>query len=178
MRIGIPKLREDAFPHWIAACVCLTVVLASCATQAEPPARSTHDPYPYTTPTPPAEPTLIDGIYTRTVTAEVLGGAGACRRCPPYRLALGEDILGLENGVFEVYHRGNGYLSVGHFTSDASTITFFNDPNCPQDRGTYDVVFADGVWTFEAVADPCAYDNVRTKFLASVPWMRLETPDG
>ncbi len=162
----------------MTAFVCLTVFLASCATQADPPAASTHDPYPYTTPTPPPEPTPLDGIYTRTVTAEELGGSGECRRCPPYRLAVGEDILGLEKGIFEVYHRGSGYLSVGHFTNEQSTITFFNDPNCPEDRGTYDVALTGGVWSFVAVNDPCAYDNVRERFLTSVSWTKLEPPDG
>ena len=156
----------------------LTVILASCATPADPPDPSTRDPYPYTTPTPPAEPTPIDGTYVRIVTAEVLGGAGACRRCPPYRLQVGEDILGLEKGVFEVYHRGSGYLSIGHFTSDESTVTFFNDPNCPQDRGTYRVTPAVGGWSFVAVDDPCAYDNVREQFLTSLPWAKIDPPEG
>jgi hypothetical protein len=162
----------------MAACIGFTVILASCASEAAPPARSTHDPYPYTTPTPPPEPTPIDGTYARTVTAEVLDGAGACRRCPPYRLAVGEDILGPENGVFEVYHRGSGYLSVGHFISDGSNVTFFSDPNCPQDRGTYSLRSADGRWSFVAVHDPCAYDNVRAQFLTSVPWTKIEPSEG
>ena len=163
----------------MAACICLPLILGSCAGEADSPAPTTrHDPYPYTTPTPPPDTTPLDGSYARTVTAEVVGPAGACRRCPPYRLAVGEDILGLEKGVFEVYHRGSGYLSVGHFTSDGSTVTFFNDPNCPDDRGVYHVTSTNGAWSFEAVDDPCAFDDVRVQFLTSVPWMKIEPPEG
>lgn len=118
----------------MTACICLSVILGSCVGHTNPPAGGStgHDPYPYTTPTPPSESTSIDGIYARIVLVEVVGGAGACRRCPPYRLAAGEDILGLEKGVFEVYQRGTGYLSVGHYTTAGSTVTFFNDPSCPR----------------------------------------------
>lgn len=164
----------------MAACICLSIIIGSCAGRANPPpAGSTgHDPYPYTTPTPPPEPTPIDGIYARIVAAEVVGGAGDCRRCPPYRLAVGEDILGFEKGVFEVFQWGTGYLSVGHYTTDGSALTLFNDPNCPQDRGTYRLVATDERWSFSVVEDSCAYDHVRSRFLTSVPWMRIEPPDG
>ena len=179
MEIGVLELAEDVSgTKWMMAGICFALLLASCTDEAAPPARATHDPYPYTTPTPPSEPTPLDGIYVRTVTAEVLGGAGACRRCPPYRLAIGEDVLGFENGVFEVYHRGSGYLSVGHFTTDGSSVTLFNDANCPQDRGTYGVTSTDRVLSLAAINDACAYDGVRVQFLTAVPWVKLESPAG
>ena len=160
-------------------CLLIAMTLAGCAGEDAPTTPLTgHDPYPYTTPTPPPEPTPLDGVYARSVTAVVVGGAGECRRCPPYRLAVGSDILILDEGVFEVYHMESGYLSVGHFITDGSKITFFNDPNCPHDRGAYLVTSVDGMWSLVAVDDPCAYDSLRERFLIAVPWMRIEPPEG
>jgi hypothetical protein len=93
-------------------------------------------------------------------------------------LAVGSDILTLDKGVFRVYHMAGGYLSVGHFFADGSTVTFFNDPNCPQDQGKYFVTSVDEVWSFGQADDPCAYDSLRERFLTAVPWARVEPPEG
>jgi len=93
-------------------------------------------------------------------------------------LAVGSDILTLDQGVFEVYQMETGYLSVGHFITDGSQITFFNDPNCPHDRGAYLVTSVDGEWSLVAVDDTCAHDRLRERFLIAVPWMRIERPEG
>lgn len=164
----------------LAACMCLSMITVSCAGRVNPPPNGPvgHDPYAYTTPTPPPEPTPIDGIYARMVTAAAVGGVGDCRRCPPYRLAVGVDVLGLENGVFEVYHRGSGYVSVGHYTTGGSGLTLFNDPNCPTESGTYRLEWIDERWSFSVVEDSCAYDDVRSRFLTAVPWTKIEPPDG
>ena len=130
------------------------VLLGACGSGTTTSTTTGHDPYPYTRPTPPYEPTPIDGVFARQVTPEVLGPAGGCRRCPPCRLALGDEILGLSNGTFRVYHAGSGYMSVGHYEHSGDDTTHFNDPNCPQDRGNFNLV-DDGEWrSFEPVDDP------------------------
>lgn len=150
----------------------------SCGSALVTSSTTGHDPYPYTKPTPPYEPTALDGFFARSVTPGVLGPAGGCRRCPPYRLALGDEILGLENGVFRVFHGGSGYMSVGHYLVDAQEVTLFNDPNCPKDRGTYEVS-DEGEWrSFHSNGDQCAFDLVRERFLTSLPWRRVEPPEG
>lgn len=160
-------------------CLLLVLAFSGCAGENTPVSRpSGHAPYPYTTPTPPRNPTPMDGTYARTVLAGAVGGSGECRRCPPYRLAVGSDLLTLDRGVFEVYQMESGYLSVGHFITDGSEVTFFNDPNCPYDRGAYLINSADGVWSLAVVDDPCAYDGLRERFLMAVPWRRIEPPEG
>lgn len=162
---------------WLGA-LTAALLAAACVIEPAPPAFPSHDPYPYTTPTPPLEPTLVDGLYTRMMTADLLGAAGGCRRCPPYRLALGRQILGLEQGVFEIYHHPSGYMSVGHYEATAGSVEFFNDPNCPLERGTYSVWINEPWLHLETVDDPCAYDDVRSRFLTALPWRRMAAPEG
>jgi hypothetical protein len=128
--------------------------------------------YPYTTPTPPSKATPLDGRYTRENGRDVVGGSGKCRRCPPYRLALGQDVLELEKGVFRVSHEGIGYLAVGHYTISGGEVTFFNDPNCSAERGTYAWSLEEDVLRLEVVVDDCAFGDVRVRYLTAAPWMR------
>jgi hypothetical protein len=103
---------------------------------------------------------------------DVVGGAGKCRRCPPYRLATGTDVLELDRSVFRVFHRGTGYMAVGHYTVDGDRVTFFNDPNCSSVRGTYAWTLEGGVLSLRVVEDACAFGNVRIRFMTAAPWSR------
>jgi hypothetical protein len=165
----------------------LTVTLSlavACATADEPPAAGSRtgepgasstgepQPYPYTTPTPAAEVTVVDGTYMRHVGPDVVGGAGKCVRCPPYRLALAEDTLELEKGEFRVSQEGAGYLAVGHYTVSGDRITFFNDPNCSAERGTYSWSLEEQVLQLEVVDDDCAFGDVRVRYFTAGPWTR------
>jgi hypothetical protein len=144
---------------------------AACSTPVSPGPRATDvpQPFPFTTPTPPLTPTSLDGTYTRTVTADVLGAPGHCRRCPPYRLAEGPERMTLERGVFHIEQAG-GHLTVGHFQVAGDRITLFNDPNCPQARGTYRWAEGGGNLRFELVSDDCAFGNLRARYLMALPW--------
>lgn len=137
-----------------------------------------HNPYAYTLPIPERIPTSIDGVYARTITPELLGPEGVCRRCPPYRLTIGEEILGLDSGEFRIYHWDTGWVSVGHFAVDGDMVTLFNDPNCPSDRGTYLVTMTSESLKMTPLDDPCAFDLVRARFLSALPWQRAEPPEG
>jgi hypothetical protein len=143
-----------------------------------PSVRTTNglsQPYPYTTPTPPATPTMADGEYARSVTEEDAGGLGPCRRCPPYRLEIGASTLSLQAGVFritnEVAEQGAiDWRSVGHYTVSGNQIVFFNDPNCPQTRGTYRWSVGDSRLALEVIEDECAFGGLRWRYLTAVPW--------
>lgn len=164
----------------ILAGACL---LAGCSTdplesRRSPSARSTaglSQPYPYTTPTPQATPTAADGEYQRSVTDKEAGGLGPCRRCPPYRLEIGTSTLSLQAGVFritnEVQEEGAiDWRSVGHYTVSDGQIVFFNDPNCPQTRGSYRWSLAGSHLTLDVIEDDCAFGGLRWRYLMAVPW--------
>ena len=156
----------------LAACSSAPSTRGRAADEASSPARP--EPYPYTTPTPPAAPTALDGTWVREVAEEEVGGSGKCRRCPPYRLAPGEDTLELHRGVFRVSHEGTGYMAVGHYVVEGDRIVFFNDPNCSAERGTYAWTMEDGALRLEVVEDECAFGDVRVRFLTAVPWARRD----
>lgn len=173
----VSLMQRDASRELLVGLVAMALLVA-CGSGTITSTSTGHDPYAYTKPTPPYEPTPVDGMFARRVTPKVLGPAGGCRRCPPYRLALGDEILGLCSGTFRVYHAGSGYMSVGHYEYEGDMITLFNDPNCPQDRGTFSVV-DDGAWrVLDPVDDPCAFDRVRERFLSALPWRRIDLPEG
>jgi hypothetical protein len=96
-------------------------------------------PYPYTTPTPPPEPTRLDGTYMRILTLEDVHGLlpFRCLRCPPYLPNAGVSTLALHRGNYWLHHQLSGFKALGMFTIEGHRITFFNDPWCPRDRGTY-----------------------------------------
>jgi hypothetical protein len=173
--VSVPKRNILA-----AAILTLTTACSSSEPEARPspPARTTGtltQPYPYTTPTPPAEPTAVDGTYERSVTATEAGPRGRCRRCPPYRLEEGTSTLSLQEGVFritnEVLEAGAiDWRSVGHFAVSGDEIVLFNDPNCPQTRGTYRWTLTESLLTLEVVDDDCAFGGLRWRYLGAVPW--------
>lgn len=163
-----------------SALVAVALVVVSCSPDAtptggpspEPGPTTVPEPYPFTKPTPPLEPTILDGLYSRRVTPDVVGGPGRCRRCPPYRLEVGEETLTLNHGVFRVHHDRAGYLGLGHYEVDGARITFFNDPSCPKERGVYAWSVREGELTLRVLEDPCAFADLRIRHLTALPWRR------
>ncbi|HVM11630.1 MAG TPA: hypothetical protein VM638_04020 [Actinomycetota bacterium] len=162
---------------WLAA----ALILAACPAGEEPsPTPSVGPtavsrPYPYTTPTPPAEPTEIDGWYARQVGKDVAGGPGPCRRCPPYRLEVGTATLSFDRGVFRVTNDpaeegALAWKSVGHYEVEGHEVVIFNDPNCPTARGRYRWALAGGELTLEVVQDDCAFGGLRWRYLTAAAW--------
>lgn len=132
-------------------------------------------PYPYTTPTPPARPTAIDGIYARTLGPAEAGPRGPCRRCPPYRLEIADSTLTLATGVFFIENqveegKAIDWQSIGHYQVDGDTVVLFNDPNCPQTRGAYRWSLSGGILTLKVVEDECAFGGLRWRYLTAAPW--------
>jgi hypothetical protein len=117
----------------------------------------------------------VDGTYTRSVTERDAGGLGPCRRCPPYRLEIGKSTLSLQGGVFRITNEVRevgaiDWRSVGHYTVSGDEIVFFNDPNCPQTRGTYRWEVTGSLLSLEVIEDECAFGGLRWRYLMAVPW--------
>jgi hypothetical protein len=134
-------------------------------------------PYPYTTPTPPAEPGPLDGTYVRIVTFEEAGGfryaiPRRCLRCIPYKLDPGVQTLVIHEDAFYVNHQLSGFTAMGHLAVEDDRATFFNDADCPTSRGVY--VFEQDRRTlrFTLVEDPCAPG--RAEDLTFGPWLRVD----
>ena len=138
---------------------------------------STAEPYPFTTPIPPLEPTAIDGTYSRRVTARLAGGASVpCRRCAPYRIETGTTELVLDTGRYRIAHNGPGpdssqFRSAGHFTLEGDRIILFNDPQCPRMTGQYVWDVSGEALTLEVVEDECPFSALRQHFLQLTPWL-------
>lgn len=134
------------------------------------------EPYAYTTPTPPPDPTPIDGTYLRILTLEDVRGVlpFRCARCPPYLPNAGVSTLVLFQGNYWLNHQLSGFRALGMFTLRGDRITLFNDPWCPQDRGTYRWTLRGAVLTFEAISGTCVYEGARAEDLSKVPWTRIK----
>lgn len=138
---------------------------------------STAEPYPFTTPIPPLEPTAIDGRYERTITARLAGGPSVpCRRCAPYRIETGTTTLSLEDGRYHIEHHGPGpsssqFRTRGHFTLDGDRITLFNDVGCSRMQGVYTWGVSGEALTLEAIEDECPFSQLRQRFLELTPWL-------
>ncbi|MEW5959667.1 MAG: hypothetical protein AB1801_18230 [Chloroflexota bacterium] len=152
----------------------VTVAPDPTATPAGPsPAAPAPDlqPYPYTTPLPPPTPTILDGVYERALPDK--GTPVPCRRCAPYRADGGTWTLHLSAGAFRVSHDVTRFQGVGSFTVADNRVTFFNDPNCPQEVGVYRWRMDGRSLVLEEVADPCAF-GLRSKNLTAGRWVMIE----
>jgi hypothetical protein len=130
------------------------------------------EPYPFSTPLPPAEPTAIDGTYTRTVEEDIAGAPGKCTRCPPYRLQPGTETLTFDRGRFFV--QAPKFKSSGHFWLEGQQLRFVNDPSCVTFEGVYGWEVADGVLSLEAVEDECPFTQLRQRYLMAKDWQVVE----
>jgi hypothetical protein len=130
-------------------------------------------PYPYSTPLPPPEPTILDGTYTKfdPRQAEHI----PCKRCPAYPPGGGVWRLKLDKGIFRVYHHLTGWVTLGSFTVSEDRVEFFNDPHCFQDTGVYTWDLEDGKLTLELVEDNCGV-YLRARNLVALPWQSCQPP--
>jgi hypothetical protein len=97
-----------------------------------------------------------------------------CARCPPYLPNAGVSTLVLFQGNYWLNHQLSGFRALGMFTLRGDRITLFNDPWCPQDRGTYRWTLRGAVLTFEAISGACVYEGARAEDLSKVPWTRIK----
>ena len=128
------------------------------------------EPYPFSTPLPPVEPTAVDGTYSRTVGDDLAGLSGKCVRCPPYRLQAGTDVLTLDRGRFFLEHDPPGSGGSGHFWVEENRLRLVNDANCVGMEGLYEWNLSGGHLRLEAVDDECPYTRLRQRFLMATEW--------
>ena len=133
-------------------------------------------PYPYTTPTPPPEKTPIDGTYMRILTLDDVGGLlpFRCLRCPPYFPNAGVSTIAMSKGNYWINHQLSDFKALGMYTVDGDRITFFNDPWCPRDHGTYRWSIEKGQLSFEPVSGTCPYEKARTDDLTTGEWFHVK----
>jgi hypothetical protein len=130
-------------------------------------------PYPYSTPLPAAQPTILDGTYTKVDPRQA--EHVPCKRCPAYPPGGGVWKLSLDKGIFRVYHQLTGWVTIGSFTVAGDHIEFFNDPHCFQDTGVYRWRLEDGSLTLTAVEDNCGV-YLRARNLEALPWESCQPP--
>lgn len=136
------------------------------------------EPYPFTTPIPPREPTAIDGTYLRIMLLSDVGGPVVglpyrCLRCIPYRVDPGITTLIFYEGRYFLHHRLSGFKALGHYTVDGDRIRLFNDPNCSGTAGIYRWDLDGRNLAFHVVEDPCPFDNERSTDLTVRSWTQI-----
>lgn len=135
-------------------------------------------PYPFMSPTPSPTPTELDGTYMRTMTLQELGGARRglpyrCLRCPPFRIDAGVSTIVLFHGAYYIHHQLSGFRTMGSFVVEGDRVTLFNDANCPQDPGVYEVEATAHGLRFDVVSDDCPFSGERALDLMVRPWTRV-----
>ncbi len=130
-------------------------------------------PYPYSTPLPSPNATILDGTYVKFDPR--YADRAPCRRCPPYPPEGGLWRLGLDKGIFRVYHKISGWRTVGSYAVREDRIWLFNDPHCNQDTGVYTWKLEDGELTLAVVRDDCAYD-LRMRHFTELGWESCQPP--
>lgn len=142
------------------------------------------EPYAYSEPAPPDEPTPLDGRYVRTLSIAETGGEPVyCQRCAPWRLDAGESELRIERGRFYVRFepvetarrcrdckRPPDFEATGHLRVAGDEVQLFNDANCIGMTGTYRWSRARGRLSFELVEDECPFVRLRARYLTAAPW--------
>ncbi len=133
-------------------------------------------PFPYSRPLPPSLPTVLDGLYTRTIPFE--GTPTPCKRCAGYRIEGGVWSLYLDKGVFKVFQQDTDFEAVGSYAVSGNQVTFFNDPYCEEDMtmvGGYTWAKNGDALTFTVVKDPCSI-GLRAKNLTATVWTKKNDP--
>ena len=129
-------------------------------------------PFPYGTPLPPALPTVLDGLYTRTLPFD--GTPTPCKRCAGYRLEGGVWSLYFDKGILKVFQQDTDFESVLSYSVSGSQLTLFNDPYCEEDItmvGTYAWQRNEDALTLQVIGDPCSI-GLRAKNLTATVWTK------
>jgi hypothetical protein len=147
-------------------------------------------PYPYTIPLPEPRRSLIDGTYTKFEPTDK--PIVHCRRCPDYAPEGGLWKLGLDKGVFRIYHKVTGWKSIGTFIatkdlkidsesgqladSDSGQLVLANDPVCPEVIGVYRWKNEKGELILSEIDDPCSI-RLRAMNMKHLPWKSCQPPN-
>jgi hypothetical protein len=131
-------------------------------------------PYPYTAPIPAPSPSPLDGTYVKTDPSQA--EHVHCLRCPDYLPEGGLWKLSFDRGIFRIYYPVTGWRSLGSYTIAGDEIRFFNDPNCPEAKGSYTWQMAGGKLVFRVIEDECS-TRLRAANLTKQPWLSCRPPN-
>ena len=129
-------------------------------------------PFPYGTALPPSLPTVLDGLYTRTLPLD--GTPTPCKRCAGYRLEGGVWSLYFDKGVLKVFQQDTDFEAVTSYSVSGNQLSIFNDPYCEEDVtmvGTYTWQRNGDTLTLQVVGDPCSI-GLRAKNLTATVWTK------
>ena len=133
-------------------------------------------PFPYTLPLPPPESSVLDGTYCKVDPKKAT--PVPCKRCPDYAPEGGLWVLGLEVGVFRLWHECTRWRSLGSFVlfedrrslGPSNRLVLFNDPVCPETVGVYEWTLENEMLILTVVDDPCGI-KLRAMNLTKQPWL-------
>lgn len=131
-------------------------------------------PVAHTTPLPPSEPTLLDGVYAKIDPSRPQ--AWLCRRCADYRPAGGVWRLQFDRGVMRILYSLTEWRSVASYSVAADRLWIFNDPYCPQVVGAYAWRLQEGRLHLQVIDDPCSIE-LRGMNLSAQAWESCELSD-
>ena len=131
-------------------------------------------PYPYTTPLPPRNPTPLDGLYTKE--EPVNGTPVPCRRCPDYLSEDGIWKLSLEQGIYHIFHPPTGWHTLGSFSVEGNRLYLFNDPACHLVVGIYTWQLDTASLNLTVVDDPCQVGR-RAGTFSDLSWRACQPPN-
>jgi hypothetical protein len=136
-------------------------------------------PYPYTKPVPPQTPTLLDGAYVRIIPIKRLGPPILalplqCLRCIPFRITAGVATLILYQGRYFLHDQLSDFKALGFYVIHGRRVTFYDDPNCPTDRGVYRWSESGSNLHLEVFHDPCPFDELRAQDLTAFKWTAFD----
>jgi hypothetical protein len=78
--------------------------------------------------------------------------------------------IDLYHGRYFLHHHLSNFRSLGFFEVTGHHVTFFDDPNCPTDRGVYRWRREGVALTLQVVHDPCPFDQLRAQDMTASPW--------
>ena len=70
--------------------------------------------------------------------------------------------------------RSRRSASSGHYRVDGDEVTLLNDLNCPALDVTYEWSVEDAALTLDIATDPCAFDNIRGRYLTRYEWLAAD----
>jgi len=132
-------------------------------------------PYPYATPLPPDEATVVDGTYGKIDPRD--GVRPFCRRCMPYPAEGGLWLLHLDKGIYRIFSTRslNGWRSLGTFAVSGDRLYVSNDPHCMDTTGSYWWELDGEELLLEVIEDDCA-GGFRGLTFTNYPWMVQQDP--
>ncbi len=162
----------------LAAFCCLNLFARAESSGPDPGARWSEllgrGAFPYLLPLPEADPTPIDGTYTKIAAARA--ARVHCLRCPDYAPEGGVWKISFDRGTLRIIHAESGWRSIGTYFVAGDRLLIANDPVCHEALGLYAWRISEGSLVLEVVDDACAI-RLRAANLTAQPWRSCRPPN-